>query len=830
MIMCGLFVVNNQNNSMFDSIINRWQGMYKIINQPALLINKENEILCNNIVADKLIGNQNESAIEVIKKILIYSKGSEPVSFRIDASDRWFSVKTSDYDVKKQYITYLLIDITELNIYQEKIRLSEQNYRTFFETMDDIITIGTKEGNIIYVNNAARSKLGYSTDEFIEMHILDIHPKENRQEAEEIFNDMFNGKRNSCPLPLLTKNGEMIPVETRVWFGEWDGRECVFGLSKDLSNEQEALLKFNKFFDNNPALMAVSSLSSRQFLDVNAAFINKTGYSKDEIIGKTSTEMGLFIMPDKQRAISYELEKFGKISNYELKIRTKSGEILEGLFSGEIIKSQGKKYFLTVMIDITKRKKAEEEKIKQSQLIISLLDSIPDLIFYKDINGVYLGCNQQFEKFVGKSKNEIVGKTDIELFDLDTAEMFRHNDEEMFKLNMSRKTEEVIIYPDGKSIIVDTIKTPYLDSEGNIIGIIGVSRDISDKIKAENKISYLTFHDQLTGLYNRRYYEKELTRFEGEQGAPLTLMMADVNGLKLTNDAFGQKAGDLLLQKAANILKNASGAEDIVARIGGDEFVILLHEANSDRANSIIDNVNKAIENEKTNKGILSVSIGYAIKGINEDINKVFKRAEDEMYRYKLSDSLSMRHKTIDLILNTLYEKNQREMIHSKRVGELCEAIALEMDFDTDAVKQIRIAGLMHDIGKIGIDDKILNKSEPLSREEWIINKQHAEIGYRILGSVSEFSIIASFVLAHHERWDGEGYPNGIKGEDIPIQSRIIAIADSYDAMMNDRPYRQAKQEDEVIDEIIDCSGSQFDPEIVNIFINKVLKKNKLTK
>jgi HD-GYP domain-containing protein (c-di-GMP phosphodiesterase class II) len=141
------------------------------------------------------------------------------------------------------------------------------------------------------------------------------------------------------------------------------------------------------------------------------------------------------------------------------------------------------------------------------------------------------------------------------------------------------------------------------------------------------------------------------------------------------------------------------------------------------------------------------------------------------------------------------------------------------MDFDKEDINQIRIAGLMHDIGKIGIEEKILNKPNKLNQEERYELIRHVEIGYRILSSVNEFSEIANHVLEHHERWDGSGYPKGLKGEEISLQARIIAIADSFDAMTTDRPYRGALNEQEAIKELKRCSGTQFDPEIVKIFI-----------
>ena len=173
--------------------------------------------------------------------------------------------------------------------------------------------------------------------------------------------------------------------------------------------------------------------------------------------------------------------------------------------------------------------------------------------------------------------------------------------------------------------------------------------------------------------------------------------------------------------------------------------------------------------------------------------------------------------------MNTLYEKNPREMLHSKRVSEMCVLIAKSMNCDDDFINQIRIAGLMHDIGKIGIEENILNKEGELNDYEWCEIKKHCEIGYRILSSVNEYLEIAEFVLEHEERWDGAGYPKGLKGDQISLQARIISLADSYDAMTGSRTYKERASKEEAIEELLRCSGTQFDSEIVKVFIEKVV-------
>ncbi len=226
---------------------------------------------------------------------------------------------------------------------EESLRESRKNFQTFFETMDDIILVATVEGKIVYSNPVTLRKLGYSHDELKAMHILDLHPKEKRQEAERIFAQMFGGDRDSCPLPLAKKDGSYLPVETRVWFGKWSGNDCIFGICKDLSREQEALQKFNRLFNSNPAPMAVTNYPERKFTEVNEAFVASTGFSKEDVIGKTSGELGFFMEPEKLARVSQALQANGSVRDFELKIRRKDGTVANGLFFGEVIESQGKK-------------------------------------------------------------------------------------------------------------------------------------------------------------------------------------------------------------------------------------------------------------------------------------------------------------------------------------------------------------------------------------------------------------------------------------------------------------------------------------------------------
>ena len=265
-------------------------------------------------------------------------------------------------------------DVTEDYRRREQLRESEINFRNFFESIGDMIIVTAPDGQILFTNKAMTEKLGHSAEELSTMHVLDIHPPDRRKEAEAVLAAMLRGECDVCPLPVVSKNGTLVPVETRVWFGKWNGRECIFGACKDLTAEQESQQRFERLFRRNPALMALSEIPERTFSDVNDAFIAATGYSRQDVIGKSSTEVGLFVTPALQYQLVEQLTASGRVINHELQIRRKDGTFLDGLFSGELITNQGQQYLLTVMIDVSDRKHAEQKLADEMQRLANVID------------------------------------------------------------------------------------------------------------------------------------------------------------------------------------------------------------------------------------------------------------------------------------------------------------------------------------------------------------------------------------------------------------------------------------------------------------------------
>ena len=349
----------------------------------------------------------------------------------------------------------------------------------------------------------------------------------------------------------------------------------------------------------------------------------------------------------------------------------------------------------------------------------SLITTLPD--------GKIVNFNLGFLNFTGFSQEDVQNKSvlDLDLYENPAdrekllEEITANQSIDDFELNFRNKNKEIRICAMSAKII-QMNNTPH---------IISIIRDITNRKKNEEAVLYLSYHDQLTGLYNRRFYEEELLRLDTPRNLPIALIMADVNGLKLINDAYGHQMGDKVLKEFAEILKKECRHDEIASRVGGDEFVVLFSHTDRQSVERIVKRLNVAVAKVQIDHTILSVSMGFALKEVpHDDLNDVFKRAEDAMYQHKLIISPSIKRATIDLIVNSIYERNHQEVIHSQAVSEYCQALARALDFDTEAVNQVGLAGLRHDIGEIAIDEAILTKSEKLSESEWAEIKRHPEI------------------------------------------------------------------------------------------------------
>lgn len=468
----------------------------------------------------------------------------------------------------------------------------------------------------------------------------------------------------------------------------------------------------------------------------------------------------------------------------------------------------------------------QREQINQLQLtrfaekrFRSLFEQAQIGICYLETDGSFINTNDYFNQMFQYTRDELIS---LNIRDLNDKTEYNQNYALTQLLNdqyaVDHTVEKPLLRKDGTTFWANISVSRIRFNQEDIY--MSTVIDISERKKAEEMMHYLNYHDQTTGLNNRQYYESHIEKVDVEGNYPLTLIKIDINGMKLINDAFGYEMGDTLVKKVVSLIKPIVYNSDMFCRFGGSDFLIVYTKVQKPYIDIIMAQINHMMTNETIQNIKVSVSSAYAVKSSSEeDLNLVLKKAEMRLSREKLIDTSSMLSRTIEIIMNSLYEKNSREMEHSKRVSYWCEKIAQRMNLDSHIVSKLRIAGLMHDIGKIGIPDSILDKPDRLTEEEFNLIRKHSEVGYRILSAANEFSEIADYILAHHERWDGMGYPKGLKGSEIPIYARIISVADSFDAMTSDRAYRKAMSFQQAKQEIIKFSSVQFDPSVVKVFL-----------
>jgi len=304
-------------------------------------------------------------------------------------------------------------------------------------------------------------------------------------------------------------------------------------------------------------------------------------------------------------------------------------------------------------------------------------------------------------------------------------------------------------------------------------------------------------------------------------------VMGDVNGLKLMNDAYGHDKGDTLLKKISAILQESFRKEDIVSRWGGDEFIAILPKTYTKDTENLIKRIRDKCKKGSTSDMPLSISLGVSTKrSPSEDIEKILKEAEDKMYKNKISEG----EETHEALINSFKKKlRKRDLRNEKLVNKIQDyavTIGERLNLSKLKLEELRLLMNLHNIGKLALADEILSKPGSLNKEEWKIVKKLPEVGYRIAESSEQLKPIAEAILSHHEWYNGKGYPRGIKGDDIPILSRISFLVNSFEAMTRDRPYRKRMTCNEAINEIKKYSGVQFDPKVVNVFLD-LMKESK---
>ncbi len=744
------------------------------------------------------------------------------------------------------------------------------------DTFDDIadifnshgsimLFINQESGKIIYANKTAQEFYGYTEQELIGKNISDINLLTDEETAAEM-RAAASEERNYFEFKHQLAGGEVRTVEVYSYPYRRDGENLLFSIIhditpqvelaarnarnrsyfyislfliilllsiftfilfknyRDLKNKNRALENFDKlrqtFIDADDSLIYLKD-EELKYIFVNKAAADFYNRSKEEIIGLDDYELTGKSFADIRRGTDLKIVETGKLN--EEVVRWKGSIYKTTKFPVELISGD---YGVGAYIkDITEEYKIKKElKVEKNKYFRTLL-SIGDGVILVNNDRKIEMINKAAERLTGWHFKEAEGRDYRDILNL----IHLNNDKELtdpveavFASGEVEKLEDnaVLISKNGEKYFLDDSAAPIFDANGDLYGVVIVFRDATTDKKHQEKIEYLSYHDPMTGLYNRRFFEEELNRLNVERNLPVSIIIGDLDGLKLTNDIFGHNAGDKLIQQAADAFKEACRKDDIIARWGGDEFVVLLPDTGEEDAEAVKERIKECFESKKPLALAAGISMGVGTqKEKAGEIIDYLNKAESAMYSSKTVSRTSNDQTHIDNILDILHNKCAREKTHAENVYNLSVKFAEKLKFDKSVLKKIKNASYFHDIGKVAVDPVILNKKESLTDKEYEDMKLHVSTGYRILNYFNHTIDIADDVLAHHERWDGRGYPQGLKGREIPLIARIIAVVETFEIMTAADIYSRKHSKEEALAEIRRCAGSQFDPELADKFI-----------
>lgn len=722
----------------------------------------------------------------------------------------------------------------ELQEKEAYLQESERRFRSMMESIRLIAVVLDKSGNIIFCNEFIQELTGWKRDEIMGRSYFDIFIPPDRRESARQMSARSLKKGDIVVQHIQTRDGglRLIHFYNTVLYDSSGNLIGTASIGKDVTDRvkaekalRESEESYRTIFENTGTATVIVEKDSTIAL-VNMEFVKLSGYSKEETEGRKKF-IDFIAGEDRERINEYSLlrrtEPAKAPRNYEFKFVDRHGIIKDVFVTVAIIPET--KRILASLLDISRRKQAETIVRKSRDFYLGLLEDFPALIWRSGVDGQYNYFNKSWFSFTGSRMEQYPGFGMKEAVHPDDLDRFVQTYTDAFRARKKFELECRLRRHDGEYRWVVNFGSPFNDIEGNYAGYIGSCYDITERRMAEEKLKYLSLHDSLSGLYNRTYFEEEMSRLAKGRQYPIGIILCDVDGLKLVNDTLGHDAGDRLLVAAAGVIESSFRKEDMIARIGGDEFAVLLPNTPRDKVERAYHRIQEnCLKYNQSNPDLpLSMSVGFAVSnGKLTDLNDVFKSADNSMYREKLHRRQSTRSAIVQTLMKALEARDYITEGHADRLQSLVEKLALSIGMSDHSISDLRLFAQFHDIGKVGIPDRILFKPGRLTDEEFAEMQRHCEIGHRIAQSAPDLAHLADWILKHHEWWNGQGYPLGLSGKDIPLECRILSIADAYDAMTSDRPYRKSLKHSEALEEIKRYSGVQFDPDLVAAFVKVI--------
>ncbi len=731
--------------------------------------------------------------------------------------------------------------------------------RVILNNINDAIFIHELDGTIIDVNEKMLELYRVTREEALKYSIAGDFstPSNPLRTLPRTWEKVVEGEKQVFEWEARRpKDGSMFYVQVSLHRLSLDDRYVIMAVVQDITerkNAEKVLQRSEEMhrttFENTGTAMATIAEDGKIAL-VNQQMETFTGYYKRELAGMNYRKI---IHPDDliklEPILDGDSDGEGVAGQCEIRIINRMGKVRHVFLNTNVIPRT--RWRVMSKVDITEFKKMEN-MLKESKNKVQRIHDV----------AVKMGSTRSCEdvcRLIVDAAKSILNMTSCAV-DLVEGDMLVVKATSEGGLSISPRDMPIDhgisgkTYSTGKTFLINDLdEMPEIENQDDSsihslisvpIGRVGIFQAVSDKanafssqdvemvellvahaaeaikrIHSEERIRYMSFHDSLTGLYNRAFFEEELKRLDTKRQLPLSIIIADVNGLKLINDTFGHQEGDKILTRITKRIQESCRKEDIVCRWGGDEFAILLPRTPEETCQDIVNRIEKACSGCERGWIPLSISLGWGVKLTKKKrFYDVIKVAEERMYRKKLTESMNYRNKVLEFLKDHLFQKSNETEEHVQELQKLGERVGEALSLSEGEIKEIKSLAALHDIGHIAIPEKILMKPDKLNEDEWKTICQHPEIGYRIVEASPEKGSVAYGILAHHEWWNGEGYPRGLKGKDIPLTARIISIIDAYDVMVRGRPYKDPVSKKEALEEIKRCAGSQFDPELVEVF------------